>query len=175
MSFIKNKVAVCASLSLALASCSQSSELISVSVHGHVIGETDDSFTLVQGNDTIVLPSNPDIKANKIFLQDSVVVRYSSCGENIVVDDIILIAHKQPLNNVDELFIGCWNDNESRTKMTFNSDQTTDTAGQRWLVLGKHFYLQTDNQSLEYDIVRVDAHTMILCHADHTLHMHRAN
>lgn len=177
MKILISNLFIIAAIAFGATSCSNRTQTSSHVINGRITGQDKVSFSVVNADgDTLTLPKTPGMTPNmKIFLQDSVWIRYSKSNDEIVVDEVILIAHKQPLSNVDELFIGSWNAKDSSMKITFNTDQTTDTAGQRWHVSGKKVFLHTDQSSLVYDIVRVDGHTMTLCHADHTLHLHRVN
>ena len=143
------------------------------SLTGRIIAETAHTFTLKSDNDIIVFPKSlPIAYSNRFFMNDSVIVRYRKTKETTKVDDIILISHKDAINNVAELFVGSWNEADSDKTITLNADMTTSDQ-HKWLIDGKKFMIQREDGTTEYNIINIDDKQMTLCFEDKTIRMRR--
>ena len=157
---------------IALTSCKSQEKEYAQIISGRIVAETAHTFTLLSQDRKTILPkSTPVVYGNRIFIEDSVIVRYRELKNETKIDDIILISHKNDISNVAELFVGSWSD--STKTMTLNADMTTSEQ-EKWTIDGKKMLIRNNEGTKEYNIINVDDSQMTLCHEDQTIHMRRS-
>lgn len=178
MKKLKNLILGFVIIPMSFAACSSTNEHPSQQqcvINGIIVANNDESFVLSSAMDTICFPKSSSLSVDRcIFLHDSVSVRYTVSSDSIFVNDVILLAHKDNLDNVSELFVGTWS-SASSSDIVLHADKTTGADGRRWCVNGNKMLFELSDTAEVYDIVRVDMHEMTLCRQDEVFHFRRRN
>lgn len=170
MTFI-NILVICF-LCIATSSCNNTNKQLDSKTASGIVIENSINYISIKTNngDTLTYSTyelNRD-SVDKVFLEDSVLVKYQYIDGIATISDIVVINHNLPfINNISAMLVGTWNNNDTTNinnpnKLIFNTDSTLEIITTdnkeclKWYIDGCNIMTHDTLSTNSIAVVRVD-------------------